>query len=306
MDVIEFYVEEGYGIRIDLYLASRLEGLSRNYIQKLIKEGLVLVNGKITKAKYIVNEGDTILLQLPTKEEEKPAPENIPLDIIFEDDYIVIVNKPIGMVVHPGAGNESKTLVNALLFHVDSLYTGNDIQRPGIVHRLDKDTSGLMVVAKNELAYNFLVQQLKNRSVKRNYIALVHGILNLDKGIVVAPIGRHPVDRKKMAVVRENGKEAITHYKVIERFEKYTLLKASLVTGRTHQIRVHMAYINHPIVGENVYSKRKNDLGVKTQLLHANKLGLIHPKTGNYMEFEVGLPEEFKRVLELLRKKGGR
>lgn len=306
MEIVEFIVQDDEGIRIDSYLTKIIDGVSRSYIQKLIKEGRVLVNDNEIKARYIVNAGDHISVNFPPKKEEKPVPENLHLDIIYEDEYIAIVNKPAGMVVHPAPGNESNTLVNALLFHIDKLYTGNDIKRPGIVHRLDKDTSGIMVVAKDEIAYNSLIQQFKNRSVKRIYLALVHGILDRDQGTIIAPIGRHPVDRKKMAVVNENSKEAITKFKVVERFDKYTLVMASLITGRTHQIRVHMAYIKHPIVGEKLYSRRKNDFGIKTQLLHAYKLGLIHPNSGDYMEFKAELPKDFKELLTSLRKEGGR
>lgn len=303
MDLIKFHVDGTEDERLDSYLASRIENLSRNYIQRLIKEGLVLVNDQGCKARYRVKKGDYIQLKLPIEKHEDPIAENLPLDIIYEDEYIAIVNKPIGMVVHPAPGNPSGTLVNALLYHMDSLYYGSDILRPGIVHRLDKDTSGLLVVAKNEDAYKSLIQQLKNRSVKRIYMTLVHGDLDLDEGTINAPIGRHPVDRKRMAVRNETGKEAITHFKVLERFKQFNLLEVSLVTGRTHQIRVHMAYINHPIVGDCIYSKRKNEFGLKSQLLHAKKLGIVHPKTGKYMECESELPLKFKEVLELLRKR---
>ncbi|CCQ96045.1 pseudouridylate synthase [[Clostridium] ultunense Esp] len=303
MELLEFYVEDTEGERLDSYLAFRLNNVSRSYLQKLIKEGLVLVNGNGSKARYRVKIGDYIQIKLPEQEQEEPIPENLPLDIIYEDKDIVIVNKPEDMVVHPAPGNPTGTLVNALLYHVDSLYSGKDIIRPGIVHRLDKDTSGLLAVAKNEIAYNSLIQQLKNRSMERVYEALVYGVLNSDEGTINVPIGRHPVDRKRMTVRKENGKEAITHFKALEKFQDYTLLEASLETGRTHQIRVHMAYINHPIVGETVYSKRKNEFGLKSQLLHAKKLGFVHPRRGKYMEFEIELPVKFKKVLEILRER---
>lgn len=303
MELLEFYVEDTEGERLDSYLAFRLNNVSRSYLQKLIKEGLVLVNGNGSKARYRVKIGDYIQIKLPEQEQEEPIPENLPLDIIYEDKDIVIVNKPEDMVVHPAPGNPTGTLVNALLYHVDSLYSGKDIIRPGIVHRLDKDTSGLLAVAKNEIAYNSLIQQLKNRSMERIYEALVYGVLNSDEGTINVPIGRHPVDRKRMTVRKENGKEAITHFKALEKFQDYTLLEASLETGRTHQIRVHMAYINHPIVGETVYSKRKNEFGLKSQLLHAKKLGFVHPRRGKYMEFEIELPVKFKKVLEILRER---
>ncbi|WP_025641021.1 RluA family pseudouridine synthase [Schnuerera ultunensis] len=303
MELLEFYVEDTEGERLDSYLAFRLNNVSRSYLQKLIKEGLVLVNGNGSKARYRVKIGDYIQIKLPEQEQEEPIPENLPLDIIYEDKDIVIVNKPEDMVVHPAPGNPTGTLVNALLYHVDSLYSGKDIIRPGIVHRLDKDTSGLLAVAKNEIAYNSLIQQLKNRSMERIYEALVYGVLNSDEGTINVPIGRHPVDRKRMTVRKENGKEAITHFKALEKFQDYTLLEASLETGRTHQIRVHMAYINHPIVGETVYSKRKNEFGLKSQLLHAKKLGFVHPRRSKYMEFEIELPVKFKKVLEILRER---
>lgn len=303
MELLEFYVEDFDNKRLDSYLAYRLDDVSRSYIQKLIKEGLILVNGNEIKARYRVKMGDYIQIKFPNREQKEPIPENLPLDIVFEDRDIVIVNKPEGMVVHPAPGNPTGTLVNALLYHVDSLYPSKDILRPGIVHRLDKDTSGLLVVAKNEIAYNSLIQQLKSRDVERIYEALVYGVLDSDEGTINVPIGRHPVDRKRMTVRKENGKEAITHFKVLEKFQDYTLLEASLETGRTHQIRVHMAYINHPIVGETVYSKRKNEFGLKSQLLHARKLGFIHPRRGKYMEFEIELPVKFKKVLEILRER---
>lgn len=300
MNLLELFVEEINSIRLDSYLANRLDDVSRSYIQKLIKEGLVFVNGNSSKARYLVKKGDFIQVKLPIKKPEEPVPENLPIDIIYEDEDIVIVNKPQGMVVHPAPGNPSGTLVNALLYHVDRLAPTNDYMRPGIVHRLDKDTSGLLIVAKNDNAYKSLVQQLKKRSVKRIYMALVYGKMSLDSGTINASIGRNPIDRKKMTVKNKNGKEAITHYRVIKEFQEYTLVEASLETGRTHQIRVHMAYINHPIVGDSVYSGRKNEFSLDTQLLHAKKLGFIHPRTGEYMEFESELPNEFRKVLELL------
>ncbi len=303
MDIIQFYVDEDDSQRLDAFLAKELDDISRSYVQKLIKDNLVSVNDKCVKSSYIVNEGDNIILHLPKPKNLEIKPEDIPLDIVFEDKDIVIVNKPQGMVVHPAPGNYSGTLVNALLYKIDSLSSINGIIRPGIVHRLDKDTSGLLIIAKNDKAHKALSDDLKNRNVKRIYISLVHGELSKDTGTINKPIGRHPVDRKRMAVIAKNSKEAITHYKVLEKYNNYTLLEASLETGRTHQIRVHMAYINHPIVGDPVYSRRKNEFNLDKQMLHAYKLGFIHPRTGLYMEFETDLPEHFKNIKNLLETK---
>ena len=303
MDIIQFYVDEDDSQRLDAFLAKELDDISRSYVQKLIKDNLVSVNDKCVKSSYIVNEGDNIILHLPKPKNLEIKPEDIPLDIVFEDKDIVIVNKPQGMVVHPAPGNYSGTLVNALLYKIDSLSSINGIIRPGIVHRLDKDTSGLLIIAKNDKAHKALSDDLKNRNVKRLYISLVHGELSKDTCTINKPIGRHPVDRKRMAVIAKNSKEAITHYKVLEKYNNYTLLEASLETGRTHQIRVHMAYINHPIVGDPVYSRRKNEFNLDKQMLHAYKLGFIHPRTGLYMEFETDLPEHFKNIKNLLETK---
>ena len=303
MDIIQFYVDEDDSQRIDAFLAKELDDISRSYVQKLIKDKLVSVNDKYVKSSYLVNEGDYIIVQLPKPKKLEIKPEDIPLDIVFEDKDIVIVNKPQGMVVHPAPGNYSGTLVNALLYHIDSLSSINGIIRPGIVHRLDKDTSGLLIIAKNDKAHKALSDDLKNRNVKRIYKSLVHGELSKETDTINESIGRHPVDRKRMAVIAKNSKEAITHYKVLEKYKNYTLLEASLETGRTHQIRVHMAYINHPIVGDPVYSKRKNEFNIDKQMLHAYKLGFIHPRTGLYMEFETDLPEYFNNIKILLETK---
>lgn len=303
MDLVEICVSKEDNQRLDLYISKELGEISRTYIHKLIKDGLVLVNGKQTKPRYLVKNGDLIQIKLPKQKKFEPAPENISIDIIYEDQDILIVNKPQGMVVHPAPGNYSKTLVNALLYHVDKLSSVNGIIRPGIVHRLDKDTSGLLIVAKNDKAHKILSEQLKVRNMKRIYMALVYGVLDVEEATINAPIGRHPVDRKRMTVIYKNSKEAITHYQILERFIEYSLIEASLQTGRTHQIRVHMAYIKHPIVGDPVYSNRKNEFGINTQLLHAKRLGFFHPRTGEYMEFEAEPPEDFKKVIELLRKR---
>ncbi|NLV89057.1 MAG: RluA family pseudouridine synthase [Tissierellia bacterium] len=303
MNIIEIYVDEDDGERLDSYIAREIDEVSRSFVQKLIKEGLVLVNEKHVKASYTVNEGDYIKIEFPKPKRLEIIPEDIPLDIVFQDQDLVIINKPQDMVVHPAPGNYSGTLVNGLLFHIDTLSSINGIIRPGIVHRLDKDTSGLLVVAKNDSAHRFLSEELKNRRIKRNYICLVHGILKNDEGTIDAPIGRHPKDRKKMAVVNKNSKEAITHYKVLDRYDNYTLLEVSLETGRTHQIRVHMAYINYPIVGDPIYSKGKNEFGLDKQMLHAYKLGFIHPSTKEYMEFKTDLPLYFKNIIGILENK---
>lgn len=306
MELIELYVKDAGRERLDSYLAGQLDDLSRTYIHKLIKEGLVLVNGQEKKPRYIVKENDFIQIKLPIEEEMELVPQDLPLDIVYEDEYIAIINKAKGMVVHPGAGNYSSTLVNALLYRMDSLSSVSGHMRPGIVHRLDKDTSGLLIVAKNDEAHIALAKQLKERRVKRVYWALVYGVVDIDEGTINAPIGRHPVDRKRMAVTDKNSKEAITHFKVLERFKDYTLIEATLETGRTHQIRVHMAYIKHPIVGDQVYTRRKNEFGIDSQVLHAKKLGFLHPTKDKYMEFEVEPPKYFMNIINLLRKREGR
>jgi len=301
MDYYEINVEEDKGKRLDSYVSEYIEDVSRSYISQLIKEGLILVNGEKKKPKYVVKKDDKIQIQLPKRETLEPEAEEIPLDIVFEDEDIIIINKPKGLVVHPAPGNKTRTLVNALLNHTKDLSTINGNTRPGIVHRLDKDTSGLLVVAKNDLAHKRLVEQLKKHEIKRVYVALVHGIVERDEATINAPIGRNPRNRIKMAVTNINSKEAITHYRVLERFDDYTYVEASLETGRTHQIRVHMAYINHPVVGDPLYTRRKNEFGIKTQMLHAKRIGLKHPSLGEYMEFEVQPPQEFNEVIKLLR-----
>lgn len=302
MDIYSFYVgEEDSGQRLDSYIAKELDEVSRSYIQKLIKEDLVSVNNKKIKASYIVNEGDSILVELPKPKKLEVIAEDIPLEIIYEDEDIVIINKPQDMVVHPAPGNYTGTLVNGLIYHIDSLSSINGIIRPGIVHRLDKDTSGILIVAKKDKAHRQISEDLKDRKVKRLYKALVHGEISKETDIINAPIGRHPVDRKRMAVTKKNSKEAVTNYKVLERFSNYTLVEAALETGRTHQIRVHMAHINHPIVGDPVYSRGKNEFGLNKQMLHAYKLGFHHPNTGEYMECEAELPEYFNKIIDILK-----
>lgn len=303
MDLHELYVEVDNEERLDSYVADQIKNVSRSYINKLIKEGLILVNGVKKKPKYIVKKEDLIQVNLPERKPQEPIAEDIPLDIVYEDTDILIINKPKDMVVHPAPGNQSNTLVNALLNYTDNLSTINGNIRPGIVHRLDKDTSGLLIVAKNDTSHKELARQLKKRTIKRVYIALVYGNFKKEKATIKAPIGRNPRNRLKMTVTHLNSKEAITHYKVLEKFGDYTLVEVSLETGRTHQIRVHMAYINHPVVGDPLYTSRKNKFGVKTQLLHARKLGLVHPKTGEYMEFYAEPPKEFKQIIKSLSEK---
>lgn len=304
MRLIELYVDEESNERLDYYISSELDEISRTYVQKLIKDKRVNVNGLYKKASYIVKEGDYIYIDLPEPKTLELAPENIPLDIVYEDSDVVVINKPQDMVVHPAPGNYSGTLVNALLYHVDSLSTINGIIRPGIVHRLDKDTSGLLVVAKNDNAHRELSNQLKDRKVYREYIALVHGVINNDSGEINKPIGRDPKDRKKMTVIYTNSKEAITNYWVIKRYSKYTLVRVRLQTGRTHQIRVHFSDMRHPVVGDPIYSNGKNEFNLNKQLLHARKIGFIHPSTKERMEFECDIPNTFKEVLEKLDKRG--
>ncbi|MDI3500689.1 MAG: RluA family pseudouridine synthase [Thermoanaerobacter sp.] len=293
--------KEDEGKRIDVFLAAELD-YTRSYIKKLIVDELVFVNGKTVKPSYKVKENDEVVVNIPEAEKIDVLPENIPLDILYEDDDIIVINKPQGMVVHPAPGNYSGTLVNALLYHCKNLSGINGILRPGIVHRLDKDTSGVMVVAKNDKAHISLSNQIKERSVFKKYVAIVEGVIKDEEGKIEAPIGRHPVDRKKMAVI-EDGRYALTLYKVLERFKENTLVEAVIKTGRTHQIRVHMAYIGHPIVGDHVYGFKRQKFKLEGQALHSSVLGFMHPTKGVYMEFEAPLPEYFKKLIEILRNK---
>jgi len=304
METLRFEVEQADDKkRIDVFLTEKIPEHSRSYIQKLIKDGFVSVNGQKVKCNFKVKPGCLIDVTIPPPKEVSLQPEPLELDIVYEDNDIVVINKPQGMVVHPAPGNYSGTLVNALLYSCDGLSgIGGEI-RPGIVHRLDKDTSGLLVVAKNDAAHQSLAQQIKDRTLKRIYWCIVEKNIKEDKGIINAPIGRHPTNRKKMAVLNSpTAKPAITHFKVLERFGQYTLVEARLETGRTHQIRVHMAYIGHPVVGDSVYGSRKQKFNLKGQVLHAKKLGLIHPSTGEYMEFEAPLPPYFEDLLDILRR----
>ncbi len=302
MEIINIKVEELENERLDHYVALKIDKLSRSYVKKLIDEGLVLVNEATSKSSYLVKQGDNIQINIPEPKKIEAIAEDLPIDIIYEDDDLVVVNKPQDMVVHPAYGNTSGTLVNGLLYNISNLSTINGLIRPGIVHRLDKDTSGLLIVAKNDISHRILSQSLKDRNVKRSYKALVHGVIKDDSGTIDAPIGRHPVHRKKMAVTKRNSKTAITHYKVIKRFNDYTLLELSLESGRTHQIRVHMSYINHPVVGDPVYSRGNNKFGLKKQMLHSYKVGFIHPTKGEYMEFTKDVPQYFKDILTKLQR----
>lgn len=292
-------------MRIDRFISERMADTSRSYIQKLIKDELVTVDSKVVKSNYKVKEGEWVKIVLPEPVSLDIEAENIPLDILYEDSDVLLVNKPKDMVVHPSAGHVTGTLVNALLYHCkDSLSSINGVMRPGIVHRIDKDTTGILIICKNDKAHNCIAEQLKVHSITRRYHALVWNNVTDDTGTVDAPIGRHPVDRKKMAINHKNGKHAVTHYKVLERFGQYTYIQCELETGRTHQIRVHMASIGHPLVGDPVYGPAKQPFKTVGQMLHAKVFGFIHPSTNEYMEFETDLPEYFQLILEKLRNKG--
>lgn len=304
MRIEEFQIETENGERIDKYLSNEMAGFSRSYIQKLIKDGHVSVQGKIVKANYKLSYDEIVTVEIPDLKEPDIVPENIPLDILYEDKDILIVNKPKGMVVHPAAGHYSGTLVNALMYHCgDSLSGINGVMRPGIVHRIDMDTTGSLLVCKNDSAHQKLAEQLKEHSIRRIYHAIVHGNIKEDSGTINAPIGRHPVDRKKMSINHQNGREAVTHYTVLERFGDYTYIACQLETGRTHQIRVHMASIKHPLVGDYVYGPQKCPFQLQGQTLHAKILGIEHPSTGEYMEFDAPLPEYFVKLKNRLAQK---
>ncbi len=287
-------------IRIDKYLNELLPDQSRSYIQKLLKDGHILVNNSIIKPNYKVKADDRIQIDIPEPIEANIEAENIPLDIIYEDNDVLIVNKPKEMVVHPAPGNYSGTLVNALMYHCkDSLSNINGVLRPGIVHRIDKNTTGCLIVCKNDQSHNFIADQLSEHSINRIYVGIVCGVLKDDEGTIDAPIGRNKRDRKLMSV-NEDGKRAITHYKVLKRFRDYSLVQFKLETGRTHQIRVHMAHINHPLLGDDQYGRQKCKFNLTGQCLHAKTIGFIHPSTKEYVEFEVDEPEYFKHLLDIL------
>ena len=304
-DLFRFQItEEQEEERVDKCIAALIDSLSRSFIQKMIKEGRVCINGLPVKASYQAKAGDDLSFLLPKAQEPDIEPEDIPLDILYEDSDVLVVNKPKDMVVHPAAGHYSHTLVNAVLYHCRGQLSGiNGVLRPGIVHRIDMDTTGALVICKSDFAHQSLAEQLSVHSITRKYRAIVHGNLKEDEGTVRGAIGRHPTDRKKMAINERNGKPAVTHYRVLERFGNYTYIECQLETGRTHQIRVHMASIGHPLLGDAVYGPKKCPVkNLQGQTLHAMVLGFIHPRTGAYMEFEAPLPEYFSNLLLQFRK----
>jgi 23S rRNA pseudouridine1911/1915/1917 synthase len=297
--------ESDAGKRLDHHLSSSGLNLSRSRLQKLIKDERIKVNDSPCRASHKLETGDRISVVVPPPAELDVRPEDIPLDIVFEDDDLIVVNKPAGIVVHPAEGNYSGTLVNALLFHCKNLSGIGGVLRPGIVHRLDKNTSGLIVVAKSDRAHQSLSDQMKDRSVLKKYIALVRGGVKFDTGVIDARIGRNPAYRKKMAVIKNQdrkSKEAVSHYRVLERFKGHSLLEIEIKTGRTHQIRVHLSHLGHPVVGDATYGKGRNEFDIRRQLLHAKVLGFTHPVTGEHVEFEADLPQDFADVLDSLRK----
>lgn len=292
--------EESSGMRLDVFLARKLS-IARNQVQRLVTEGRVSIKNSCPRVKDKVKKGDIITIEIPPPQKLDVVPENIPLPILFQDSWIAVINKPRGIAVHPGGGKYDGTLVNALIYHIRDLSGVGGIERPGIVHRLDKDTSGVMVIAKNDKAHENLSRQFKTRTIRKEYIALVHGILKRDSGYINAPIGRHPVKRKKMTI-SQAGREARTRWTVLERFENFSLLFVQTFTGRTHQIRVHMTSIGFPLVGDEVYGHRKNSFDIRGHVLHARLLGLHHPEDERYMEFTAPLPEEIESLIEILRR----
>lgn len=303
MDYFCFQITEEYeGERIDKCMAMLVDSLSRSYIQKLIRDGQVLVNGTPVKVSYQVQTDDEVAFTLPPSQEPDILPENIPLDILYEDGDLLVVNKPKGMVVHPAAGHYSGTLVNGVMYHCGRELSGiNGVMRPGIVHRIDRDTTGSLIICKNDKAHNHIAAQLKEHSITRRYRAICYGVLREEEGTIDRPIGRHLSDRKKMAV-RSDGKHAVTHYRVLQHFREYTYIECELETGRTHQIRVHMASIGHPLLGDEVYAPgRKCPFSLQGQTLHAMTIGFIHPSTGAYLEVEAPLPEYFTHLLSILQ-----
>lgn len=304
----DFLIEDDMdGARIDVVLSALLSESSRSFIQKLIEAGEVLVNKDISTSKNRkLKTGDNISISIPDPEDIEIIPENIDINIVYEDDYVLVVNKTKGMVVHPAPGNYKGTLVNAIMYHCGGkLSSINGIVRPGIVHRIDKDTSGLIMIAKNDIAHQSLSRQLEQHSITRAYHAIVYNNFSEDTGTIDAPLGRDPKNRFRQTVLDKGGRRAVTHYRVIERFGQFTYIEARLETGRTHQIRVHMAYIKHPLLGDSLYGPKKSAFGLESQMLHAKILGFVHPASGEYMEFESELPQEFLEVLKKLRLKYG-
>ncbi len=301
MEIKEVIIDENSkNMRLDLFLSHYIEGKSRSHIQGLIEESQVKINEIVKKSNYKLKIGDKVHITIPDPVGLDIEPEDIALDIVYEDKDVILVNKPQGMIVHPASGVYTGTLVNALLKHCKDLSGINGVTRPGIVHRIDKDTSGILIVAKNDISHNKLAEQFKNHSMTRAYIALVEGRVKNDEGTIDAPLGRHPIERVKIAIIKD-GKRAVTHYRVLERFKNNTLVECELETGRTHQIRVHMAYVGHPLVGDPVYGHKKQRFNLNGQMLHAKKLGFIHPTMNKYMEFESNLPNYFEKVLNILR-----
>ena len=304
MDELFFTADEALaGIRIDKALSLVFEDFTRSHIQSVLSDGAVKVNGKTVGKRCKLSPGDEVVFTVPEPTLLSAEPENIPLDIVYEDSDLLVVNKPRGLVVHPAPGNESGTLVNALMYHCKGSLSGiNGVIRPGIVHRIDKDTSGLLIVAKNDFSHEKLAMQIKDHSFKRQYRAVVHGNIKDDFGTVDAPIGRSTKDRKKMCVTDKNSRHAVTHYEVLDRFDGFTYIKVTLETGRTHQIRVHMSYIGHPVAGDPVYGPKNGVTKLNGQCLHAGLIGFIHPRDGRYMEFESDLPDYFTAFLKSLKK----
>ncbi len=301
-EIISLIVEDKEGTRLDKYLSLELEEYTRSFLQKQIENGQVTVNGQVQNTKYKIKIGETIHIEIPEPIEVNISGEDIPLDIVYEDEDILIVNKPQDMVVHPAPGNYTGTLVNALMFHAKDKLSGiNGEIRPGIVHRIDKDTSGLLMVAKNDKTHYALSEALKEHNITRKYHAIVHGTFKEEEGVVEVPLARSPQDRKKMAVVI-GGRPAKTHYHVLERYKDFTYVELTLFTGRTHQIRVHMKHIGHPLLGDPVYGPNKNKFGLTRQMLHAKVLGFVHPTTGKYIEFDSELPVYFRQIIDKLRK----
>ncbi len=296
-----YTVDEKYeNERVDKCITSVFEELSRSYIQRLMKEEKMTVNGVVCKANYRVKTGDELSFFIDELIEPEIVPEDIPLDILYEDSDLIVINKPKGMVVHPAPGHYSGTLVNALMYHCKDLSGINGVMRPGIVHRIDKDTTGSVLICKNDLSHNDIARQLKEHSITRKYVAIVIGNIKEEKGIIDQPIGRHTTERKKMSIYSKNTKAAVTRYKILERFGQYTYIECVLETGRTHQIRVHMASIGYPILGDKVYGRQKDRFHLEGQTLHAKTIGFVHPTTHEYMEFEAPIPAYFQELLQQL------